>query len=156
MLGSDSDTAIAPTDPVVKSLSGIGSHERPASVVFQPPPPVQPKENTLGCATTPATAVTRPPRKGPMERHRFWRFSRSKLSAQAKTEKMTTANASFLAETFTGFSFTMHHSSRTYGRQTIFPSQHRAHQHARTQQGHRVHRRGTHRARIARTPPAAD
>ena len=42
-LGSDSETAIAPTDPVLKSLSETGSHVTPASVVLKTPPPVPPK-----------------------------------------------------------------------------------------------------------------
>jgi hypothetical protein len=42
-LGSDSDTAIEPTDPVLKSLSEIGSQFEPPSTVFQIPPPVPPK-----------------------------------------------------------------------------------------------------------------
>ena len=42
-LGSDSDTAIAPTDPVLKNPSDTLRHVVPASVVFQTPPPVPPK-----------------------------------------------------------------------------------------------------------------
>jgi hypothetical protein len=42
-LGSDSDTAIAPTEPVLKVLSETDSQFEPPSVVFQTPPPVPPK-----------------------------------------------------------------------------------------------------------------
>jgi hypothetical protein len=42
-LGSDSDTAIAPIDPVRKSLSESTCQFEPPSVVFQTPPPVAPK-----------------------------------------------------------------------------------------------------------------
>ncbi len=41
--GSDSETAIEPTEPVLKSLSDIGSQFDPPSVVLKTPPPVPPK-----------------------------------------------------------------------------------------------------------------
>ena len=40
---TESATAIAPTDPVLKKPSETARQARPASVVFQTPPPVAPK-----------------------------------------------------------------------------------------------------------------
>ena len=61
-LWSDSETAIAPTDPVLKNLSVMFSQFDPASVVFHTPPPVAPNQNVAGSPRTPHTAVTRPAR----------------------------------------------------------------------------------------------
>ena len=41
-LGSESATAIAPTEAVLKKPSETFSHELPLSVVFQTPPPTVP------------------------------------------------------------------------------------------------------------------
>ena len=41
--GSESATASAPTEPVLKSLSETAAQVAPASVDFQTPPPVPPK-----------------------------------------------------------------------------------------------------------------
>src|SRR2546428_5303350 len=41
--GSDSEIPMAPTDPVLKYSSEIGSQLMPPSLVFQTPPPVAPK-----------------------------------------------------------------------------------------------------------------
>jgi len=42
-LGSDSDTASAPTDPLFSWPSETEAQVAPVSVVFQMPPPVAPK-----------------------------------------------------------------------------------------------------------------
>ena len=42
-LGSEAATAIPPTEARLKKLSEMFTHYCPASVVFQTPPPVEPK-----------------------------------------------------------------------------------------------------------------
>ena len=63
------ETAIAPTDPVLKKPSETGFQLRPPSSVFQTPPPVAPMKYVKGWLGIPATAVTLPPLKGPIQRH---------------------------------------------------------------------------------------
>jgi hypothetical protein len=41
--GSDSQTPMPPTEPVLKKASETGSQLEPPSVVFHTPPPVAPK-----------------------------------------------------------------------------------------------------------------
>ena len=69
MSGFDSDTATAPTDELVIRPSVTGAQLLPASVVFHSPPPTAPKYASRGRPLTPATAIERPPRSGPMLRH---------------------------------------------------------------------------------------
>src|SRR5687767_6043370 len=69
MSGFDSATAIAPIVPP-KYLSVIGSQVSPPSVVLKTPPPVVPIQYSCGRAADPATATVRPPRYGPISRHR--------------------------------------------------------------------------------------
>src|SRR5579884_1532765 len=70
MLGSDSATAIEPTEPVLKSRSDTGAQETPAFTVFKTPPPAAPMEEVSRSLGIPSTAVTRPPRSGPIDRQR--------------------------------------------------------------------------------------
>src|SRR5512140_2298142 len=65
MLPLDGATAIAPIE-ATGCESKIGFQVRPALVVFQTPPPTEPKYNVLGCPGTPLPPLTRPPRNGPM------------------------------------------------------------------------------------------
>src|SRR5580700_1341203 len=53
------------------SASKIGSQVLPPFVVFQTPPPTAPKKYSLGLPGTPVTGITRPPRNGPIMRHRI-------------------------------------------------------------------------------------
>src|SRR5688572_25416642 len=71
MSGLDSETATAPTDELVICPSVTGAQLLPASVVFHNPPPTAPKYASRGRPFTPATAIERPPRSGPMLRHRY-------------------------------------------------------------------------------------
>ena len=70
MSGFDSETATAPTEELVIWPSVTGAQLLPASVVFQRPPPTAPKYASRGRPFTPATAIDRPPRSGPMLRQR--------------------------------------------------------------------------------------
>lgn len=70
-LGLVSLTATAPTDALRISPSVTGPHVSPPSVVFHNPPPVAPKYASLGRPFTPVAAMERPPRSGPMLRHRY-------------------------------------------------------------------------------------
>ena len=63
-------TATAPTDALVICPSVTGAQFSPPSVVFQSPPPVAPKYASFRRPTTPLAAIDRPPRSGPMFRHR--------------------------------------------------------------------------------------
>src|SRR5918995_1433442 len=69
--GFDSDTATAPTDELLIWPSVTGAQVLPASVVFHRPPPTAPKYASRGRPLTPATAIDRPPRSGPMLRQRY-------------------------------------------------------------------------------------
>src|SRR5687767_7064434 len=71
MSGFDSATATAPTDALLICPSVTGDHASPPSVVFHSPPPVAPKYASFGRPRTPAAAMDRPPRSGPMLRHRY-------------------------------------------------------------------------------------
>src|SRR5262245_60353907 len=71
MSGLLSDTATAPTEELVICPSVTGAQVSPPSVVFQRPPPVAPKYASRGRPLTPLTAIDRPPRSGPMLRHRY-------------------------------------------------------------------------------------
>src|SRR5262245_4251133 len=68
--GFESDTATAPTDELLIWPSVTGFQLRPPSTVFQRPPPTAPKYPSLGRPFTPEIAMERPPRSGPMLRHR--------------------------------------------------------------------------------------
>src|ERR1700682_3063442 len=68
VLGSEGATASAPIEPTGWP-SNMGTHTTPASVVFQIPPFTEPKSKVVESPGTPATATTRPPRKGPIKRH---------------------------------------------------------------------------------------
>jgi hypothetical protein len=65
--GSESATSTAPTEPPKKPSLTL-RHDVPASSVFQTPPPVAPMKKVCGSPAIPATAVERPPRKGPSRR----------------------------------------------------------------------------------------
>src|SRR5690349_19986767 len=69
ILGDDGATAIAPTADVVKYPSETMSQSAPPLVVFHTPPAQPPKYNVPGSVGCPATATTRPPRCGPIQRH---------------------------------------------------------------------------------------
>ena len=69
--GSESDTARAPTDEVLRYPSLTFVQVTPASSVFQMPPATAPNQNTAGSHGSPATATTLPPRGGPMQRNRM-------------------------------------------------------------------------------------
>src|SRR5262245_19913375 len=68
--GFDSDTATAPTDALLTCPSVTGFQLSPPSVVFHNPPPTAPKYASRGRPFTPLTSIDRPPRSGPMLRHR--------------------------------------------------------------------------------------
>src|SRR5687768_10041050 len=68
-LGSESAMSTAPIDPP-KNPSLMLRQDMPASSVFHTPPPVEPTRKVWGWAANPATAVERPPRKGPSRRKR--------------------------------------------------------------------------------------
>src|SRR6186997_143681 len=68
--GFESDTATAPTEELVICPSVTGAQLLPASVVFHRPPPTAPKYASRGRPFTPATAIDRPPRSGPIARQR--------------------------------------------------------------------------------------
>src|SRR6185369_6601768 len=68
--GFESATATAPTDELLIWPSVTGFQLRPPSTVFQRPPPTAPKYPSLGRPFTPVIAMERPPRSGPMLRHR--------------------------------------------------------------------------------------
>jgi hypothetical protein len=67
-LGSESAMSTAPMEPP-KKPSLMLRHDVPASSVFHIPPPVEPMRKVWGWAANPATAVERPPRKGPSSRN---------------------------------------------------------------------------------------
>ncbi len=69
MSGLDGATATAPTEALVSWWSVTTFQVTPPSVDFHRPPPVAPKWYSLGRAALPATAIDRPPRRGPMLRH---------------------------------------------------------------------------------------
>src|SRR4051812_9167228 len=69
--GFDSLTATAPTDALWIRPSVTGAHVSPPSDVFLNPPPTAPKYASFFRAFTPLTAIERPPRSGPMLRHRY-------------------------------------------------------------------------------------
>src|SRR5262245_34440996 len=71
MSGLDSLTATAPTEEVLICPSVTGAHVVPPSIVFHNPPPVAPKYASFLRPFTPLTAMERPPRSGPIERHRY-------------------------------------------------------------------------------------
>src|ERR1043166_7907755 len=52
------------------SESKTGVQVRPEFVVFQTPPPTEPKQKVVGSPGTPETALARPPRGGPTLRQR--------------------------------------------------------------------------------------
>src|SRR5207248_1272233 len=82
--GRDSETATAPTEALVIRPSVTGAHFMPPSIVFQRPPPTAPKYASRGRPFTPATAIDRPPRSGPMLRHlKDERIACSNVSAAA-------------------------------------------------------------------------
>src|SRR5262245_33118354 len=68
--GFESDTATAPTDELLIWPSVTGFQLSPPSPVFQSPPPTAPKYPSFGRPFTPVIAMERPPRSGPMLRHR--------------------------------------------------------------------------------------
>ena len=63
-------TATAPTEALVIWPSVTGPQFSPPSVVFHSPPPVAPKYASFLRPTTPLAAIDRPPRSGPIFRHR--------------------------------------------------------------------------------------
>src|ERR1019366_2396300 len=67
-LGFEGATTRAPIEAIGRP-SKIGDHVTPASVVFQIPPPTEPKKKVAPSPGTPATATTRPPRNGPIILH---------------------------------------------------------------------------------------
>src|SRR5450759_123702 len=69
MSGFDSATATAPIVPP-KNLSVALCQLMPPSVVLKTPPPVVPIQYSYGRLADPATATERPPRYGPISRHR--------------------------------------------------------------------------------------
>src|SRR4051812_18461026 len=69
MSGFDSLTATAPTDALRIWPSVTGAHVSPPSIVFHRPPPTAPKYASLRRPFTPLTAMERPPRSGPIDRH---------------------------------------------------------------------------------------
>src|SRR5438874_9995088 len=68
-LGSESETASAPTAAVLKNPSETFDQCEPPLVVFQTPPAQPPKKNVPCSVGWPATATARPPRCGPIHRH---------------------------------------------------------------------------------------
>src|ERR1700687_3980557 len=83
VFGSEGATANAPIE-ATGWPSKIGVQTTPASVGFQIPPSTDPKKKVAGSPGTPATATTRPPRKGPISRH-LSPFTSSGGTAWART-----------------------------------------------------------------------
>src|ERR1700730_8958372 len=69
MFGFDGATPMAPID-AIGWPSKIGDQVRPALNDFPTPPPTDPKQKVFGCPGPPLTALTRPPRNGPIIRQR--------------------------------------------------------------------------------------
>src|SRR6476620_2492833 len=67
--GADGATPIAPIVPP-KYLSVTGAQDWPALIDLKTPPPVVPIQNSFSRDGLPVTATERPPRYGPISRHR--------------------------------------------------------------------------------------
>src|SRR5580693_6448422 len=80
--GLDGATSSAPME-ATGWLSKIGVQTVPASLVFQMPPPTEPKKNVRPSPGTPDAATERPPRKGPANRQ-FNPVKRSEDGCPAK------------------------------------------------------------------------
>src|SRR5437763_457254 len=68
-LRGSNTTSIAPVDGATPSASLTGVHSMPPSALLNTPPATPPNQYVAGSPGTPATAIDRPPRKGPIARH---------------------------------------------------------------------------------------
>src|SRR3954468_17792318 len=88
--GLEGEMAMAPTEAIgVPSV--MGDQVVPAFVDLKRPPSTLPKMKVLGALETPAAAMVRPPRKGPISRHcRAEKYSLGTCAAVMQVKRAVT------------------------------------------------------------------